>query len=58
MDCRTTFGWADGKYTFALRLAEWDAHPNVKGHQMIANGLYDAIVRHAGEILATRETRR
>ena len=55
LDLKHVYGKMDG---VALRLAEWDAHPNVKGHQMIANGLYDAIVRHAGEILATRETRR
>jgi hypothetical protein len=41
-----------------LRLAEWDAHPNVKGHQIIAAGLYDAIVQHADQLMAHRETRK
>ena len=55
LDLKHVYGKTDG---VALRLAEWDAHPNVKGHQMIANGLYDAIIQHAGEILAPRETRK
>jgi D-alanyl-lipoteichoic acid acyltransferase DltB (MBOAT superfamily) len=28
----------------SLRLAEWDDHPNVKGHQLIAARLYEAIL--------------
>ena len=55
LDLKHVFAKSDG---VALRLAEWDAHPNVKGHQMIAAGLYDAIVAHAGEILAHREARK
>jgi D-alanyl-lipoteichoic acid acyltransferase DltB (MBOAT superfamily) len=55
LDLKHVYGKTDG---VALRLAEWDAHPNAEGHQMIANGLYDAIVQHAGEMLAPRETRR
>jgi D-alanyl-lipoteichoic acid acyltransferase DltB (MBOAT superfamily) len=41
-----------------LRLAEWDAHPNVRGHQIIAAGLHDAIVRHRDQLFVSREARK
>ena len=41
-----------------LRLAEWDAHPNVRGHQIIAAGLYEAIVQHADQLIVSREARK
>lgn len=27
----------------AMRVAEWDNHPNARGHQLIANRLYEAL---------------
>jgi hypothetical protein len=41
----------------SLRLAEWDAHPTVKGHQIMAAGLYEAIVSRGDVIFARREAR-
>jgi D-alanyl-lipoteichoic acid acyltransferase DltB (MBOAT superfamily) len=41
-----------------LRLAEWDAHPNVRGHQIIAAGLYDAIVQNAAQLIVSPEARK
>ena len=41
-----------------LRLAEWDAHPNVRGHQIIAAGLYEAIVQNAGQLIVSPEARK
>jgi D-alanyl-lipoteichoic acid acyltransferase DltB (MBOAT superfamily) len=32
-----------GQDTTALRLAEWDEHPNRRGHQLIASRLYDEL---------------
>ncbi|MGE3539949.1 MAG: hypothetical protein AB7N91_21255 [Candidatus Tectimicrobiota bacterium] len=34
----------------SVRLADWDAHPNVKGHQLIADRLYRAIWDNADTI--------
>jgi alginate O-acetyltransferase complex protein AlgI len=41
----------------SLRLAEWDAHPNAKGHQIMAAGLYEAIIGRGDVIFARREAR-
>ena len=30
----------DGQDTTTLRLAEWDDHPNARGHELLANRLY------------------
>ncbi len=40
-----------------LRLAEWDAHPNAGGHQIIAQKLYDAIVQNTSTIFIPRANR-
>ena len=34
----------------AIWLAEWDTHPNTKGHQLVADHLYDLFAKNAGEI--------
>lgn len=36
-----------------IRLAEWDLHPNKKGHQLIASRLYDALLANREAIFAT-----
>jgi hypothetical protein len=54
LDLRDIFGNVDGA---SLRLAEWDAHPNVKGHQIMAANLYEAITRNADVIFVPREAR-
>jgi hypothetical protein len=41
----------------SLRLAEWDAHPNAKAHQIMAAGLYEAITGRGDVIFARREAR-
>jgi lysophospholipase L1-like esterase len=30
----------------SLQIAEWDKHPNRRGHQLIADRLFDALARH------------
>ena len=37
----------------ALRLAEWDSHPNVKAHELLANRLYDLMSENAELIFPT-----
>jgi D-alanyl-lipoteichoic acid acyltransferase DltB (MBOAT superfamily) len=50
----------DGKDPTSLRVADWDNHPNVAGHRLIADRLFDEIRRHADALrigragLATR----
>jgi D-alanyl-lipoteichoic acid acyltransferase DltB (MBOAT superfamily) len=39
-----------GMDTTELYLAEWDKHPNVKGHQLIAERLYEAIRENEGAL--------
>lgn len=34
-----------GRNMAALRLAEWDNHPNAEGHRLIADGLYEVLTR-------------
>lgn len=31
---------------FAIRVAEWDLHPNAAGHQILADALYAELLRH------------
>lgn len=38
---------AKGEY---LQLAPWDKHPNARGHQLIADGLYAALLKHQDKI--------
>lgn len=38
---------AKGEY---LQLAPWDKHPNARGHQLIADGLYAALRQHQDQI--------
>jgi hypothetical protein len=38
------------EYGKDLKIAEWDAHPNAKGHEMIAQGIYSGIVQLWPEI--------
>lgn len=40
----------DGLDPAALRVAEWDNHPNASGHQLIADRLYTEITRRATEL--------
>jgi hypothetical protein len=40
-----------------LRLAEWDAHPNVRGHQLLADGFYAGLTTNAAAAIARREDR-
>ena len=40
-----------------LRLAEWDAHPNARAHQIMAAGLYEAIASRGDVIFAWQEAR-
>lgn len=46
-----------GQDLTSLRLAEWDAHPNAKGHQIMAAALYAAITGRADVIFTRREAR-
>ena len=39
----------------ALRLAEWDEHPNRRGHQLIASRLYDELQKMQPSVLTTRD---
>ncbi|MCI0621684.1 MAG: SGNH/GDSL hydrolase family protein [Acidobacteria bacterium] len=41
----------------ALRLAEWDTHPNVRAHQLIASSLYSAIGEKRDNIFLARLAR-
>jgi hypothetical protein len=54
LDLRGIFQDADRA---SLRLAEWDAHPNAKGHQIMAAHLYEALAARADTIFAKREAR-
>jgi hypothetical protein len=38
----------------SVRLAEWDDHPNAKGHQLVASRLYKFLTDHAAEIFRPR----
>jgi hypothetical protein len=31
-------------------VAEWDSHPNARGHRILADALYQALVQHRGEV--------
>ncbi|MDF1672838.1 MAG: SGNH/GDSL hydrolase family protein, partial [Vicingaceae bacterium] len=33
-----------------IQLSDWDSHPNEKGHQLIANKLFDEIIKHKKEL--------
>jgi hypothetical protein len=37
-----------GRDVRAIRLADWDYHPNAEGHRLIADQLYQAFSRNAG----------
>jgi hypothetical protein len=41
----------------AIRLAEWDEHPNARGHQLIAARLYDALQVQQDAIFRSNEQR-
>jgi hypothetical protein len=36
----------EGHEVAALKYAEWDEHPNARGHQVIAEGVYQALQQH------------
>ena len=46
-----------GQNPNALRLAEWDEHPNAAGHRLIADRLLRAMRARAGELFADAGTR-
>jgi hypothetical protein len=37
----------------SLWVAEWDAHPNARGHRLIANALYPLILENRDRLLGT-----
>ncbi|MBX3669631.1 MAG: hypothetical protein KF778_14620 [Rhodocyclaceae bacterium] len=37
-----------------IRLAEWDDHPNARGHQLVARRLYEALIDHAAQVFPHR----
>jgi hypothetical protein len=39
-----------GEDIVMLRLAEWDEHPNRRGHQLIAERLYDELQKRPGAL--------
>jgi hypothetical protein len=39
-----------GKDITTIRLAEWDHHPNARGHQIIADRLYSELIARRGQI--------
>jgi len=41
----------------AIRLAEWDEHPNARGHQLIAARLYDALQEQRDVVFRINEQR-
>jgi hypothetical protein len=44
-----------GQDIAALRLAEWDEHPNQRGHQLIASRLYDELQKMQPNVLGARD---
>lgn len=48
----------DGEDIATIRLAEWDDHPNAKGHRLIAERLYTAIAQRPEIISVTPSTSR
>jgi hypothetical protein len=55
LDLRDAFKGSD---LAALHLADWDTHPNARGHQLMAAALYDALVDQAQAIFKHREVGR
>jgi lysophospholipase L1-like esterase len=41
----------------AIRLAEWDEHPNARGHELIAARLYDALQEQRDVVFRINEQR-
>ncbi|HVQ77320.1 MAG TPA: SGNH/GDSL hydrolase family protein [Candidatus Binatia bacterium] len=54
LDLRDAFRGVD---TASIRLADWDAHPNARGHQIMAAHVYDAITSRKDAIFVPREAR-
>jgi hypothetical protein len=48
-----------GQDVAAIRLAEWDDHPNRRGHELIASRLYDELQKKRGAVFqpASRATK-
>jgi hypothetical protein len=46
-----------GESAEAVRLAEWDEHPNARGHRLIAARLYDALLAQQGAVFRSNEQR-
>lgn len=44
-----------GKDIATLRLAEWDEHPNQRGHQLIASRMYDELQKTQPNIFGARD---
>ena len=40
----------DGQDITTIRLAEWDYHPNFRGHQLSASHLFDALQAHRAAV--------
>jgi hypothetical protein len=45
----------DGEDLESIRLAEWDDHPNAKGHRLVADRLYQAIVQRPDILFGAAE---
>lgn len=44
-----------GEELASIRLAEWDDHPNARGHRLIADRLYEAVAANPGIIAGSPE---
>jgi hypothetical protein len=40
----------------SIRVAEWDDHPNAKGHALVAARLYSLLTENAQQIFTSRVT--
>jgi lysophospholipase L1-like esterase len=41
----TLFGIYDDQDIFDIRIADWDYHPNAKGHEVIAERLFEELAK-------------
>jgi hypothetical protein len=46
----------EGRDIDAIRLAEWDDHPNALGHQLVAERLYRELTANQGSLLSAAAT--
>jgi hypothetical protein len=40
----------EGEDLFTLRVADWDYHPNTRGHRLVADRLYEELARRPGPV--------